>query len=429
MRMKLNRSSQLLLVSAAGLAAAGLVTACSSTLTVDFVYVTSSKAAGTNNYGEVDVFEVNSESGRLRQIPTSPFPSGGRDPVAEAVGSNFANLYVVNEDDNSVVQFAIGNDGKLYPQNTINTPGVFPMGVAVNGSRMFVADTYQPLPTCSPAEPCSGSVAVFPLASSGQPGNAVANGSIDYWPLTLPCSPTDVLAPGAITVTASGKFVFVSAYDTTAVADDTAPVTASGCDAAGAGTAPTGYVFAFAVNSGGALTAVAGSPFVVAKRGTQGVGVQPSAIACDPNSEYVYVTDFLGGKVYGYSIVSGVLSQLAYSPFGAGNQPASIAVDSAGSHAYVANSLDNTISAYTINGGELSNFGTFATGTQPVAVLVDPATDHFVYAANYLGSTVTGYQLLSSGEPTMVVTQSNPYTANAQTTAMAAIPHGSTTNQ
>ena len=48
MRMKFNKSSQLLLVGAASLLAASLVTACSQltqTLTVDFVYVASAKAA------------------------------------------------------------------------------------------------------------------------------------------------------------------------------------------------------------------------------------------------------------------------------------------------------------------------------------------------------------------------------------------------
>ncbi len=99
----------------------------------------------------------------MRQIPTSPFPSGGRNPVAEAVSSDNTNLYVVNEDDNTIVQFIIGSDGKLYPQNTVNTPGVFPMAVSVAKSYLFVADTYQPLATCSPASPCSGSVAVFPI--------------------------------------------------------------------------------------------------------------------------------------------------------------------------------------------------------------------------------------------------------------------------
>ena len=88
MRMKFNKSSQLLLVSAASLLAAGLVTAC-GTVTTDFVYVASSRAAGPNSYGEIDVFEINVVSGFMRQIPTSPFPSGGRNPVAEAVSADY----------------------------------------------------------------------------------------------------------------------------------------------------------------------------------------------------------------------------------------------------------------------------------------------------------------------------------------------------
>src|ERR1039457_2057229 len=187
MRMKFNKSSQLLLVSAASLLVAGLITAC-STATVDFVYVPSLKAAGPNNYGEINVYEINGVSGYMRQIPSSPYPSGGRSPVAEAVSSDYTNLYVVNQDDNTIVQFMIGSDGKLYPQNTVNTPGIFPLAVAVSGTNLFVIDTYQPLPSCSPASPCSGSVGVFPLAaasgtgSSATPGGApgptpVANGS------------------------------------------------------------------------------------------------------------------------------------------------------------------------------------------------------------------------------------------------------------
>src|ERR1700759_1186964 len=82
MRMKFNNSIELLAVAAASLLAASLLSAC-ATLTVDFVYVSSARAAGPNNYGEINVFEINSESGRMRQITTSPFPSGGGNSVAE----------------------------------------------------------------------------------------------------------------------------------------------------------------------------------------------------------------------------------------------------------------------------------------------------------------------------------------------------------
>src|SRR6476660_4812735 len=71
MRMKFNKPIQLLAISAASLLVASLLSAC-ATLTVDFVYVSSARAAGPNNYGEIDVFEINSQSGRMRQIVTSP---------------------------------------------------------------------------------------------------------------------------------------------------------------------------------------------------------------------------------------------------------------------------------------------------------------------------------------------------------------------
>ncbi len=282
--MKFNKSGQLLLVSAASLLVAGLVTACGSTLTVDFVFVATSKAAGPNNYGEVDVFEVNSESGFMRQIPTSPFPSGGRNPVAEAVSSDNTNLYVVNQDDNSIVQFIIGNDGKVYPQNTVNTPGIAPLAVAVNGANLFVVDTYQPLPTCSSAAPCSGSVAVYPIsattATNGALGTPLVN-CTNYLPLGLGgTASADIVTPTGVNVLPNGSDVFIAAHDATA---------------------NSGYIFRLRHRLHNLpqrrqephLDSVAGSPWKA--------GTNPSAVASDPSNTYVYVTDAANGVVLGYA--------------------------------------------------------------------------------------------------------------------------------
>ena len=396
MRMKFNKSRQLLLVSAASLAAATLLSAC-ATLTVDFVYVTSAKAAGPDSYGEVDVFEVNSESGHMRQIPTSPFPSGGRNPVAEAVSTDHNNLYVVNEDDNTIVQFNIGNDGKIYPNSTTNTPGVFPRAVAVAGSNLYVADTYQPLPTCSPAAPCSGSVASFPILSTGKLDKAATNSAIGatYWPLILPSSPKDIILPTAIAVVASGNNVYVSAFDST-----------SG----------TGYIFAFAASSG-VLSALNGGVPIPA-------GVHPSSMAIDPSGSYLYVTDRASGNVLGYTVGTGTLTPLNGSPFPAGNSPSAIAIDTTGKFAYVANSADANVTAYTIGGGALTSFATYAAGNQPVAIGIDPSLNQYVYTANFLGSNVSGFEL-SAKDGSLLNSQNSPFPSNAQPTAIAAIPHGS----
>jgi 6-phosphogluconolactonase len=408
MRMKFNKSSQLLLVSAASLLVAGLVTAC-GTLTVDFVFVASSKAAGTNSYGEIDVLEINSESGYMRHIPTSPFPSGGRNPVAEAVSADQSNLYVVNQDDNSIVQFVIGNDGKVYPQNTVNTPGIYPLAATVSGTNLYVLDTYQPLPICSTAEPCSGSVGVLPITvGSGSPpsdtlGSPVANGGLTYWPLNLPSAPNDVIVPTGINVLASGTYLYVTAYDSSV-------------------TPNAGYVFAFATSSSGALTPLNGGvPF--------SAGIHPSALASDSSSSYVYVTDFLNGNVLGYSISSGLLTPLSGSPFPAGDQPTAIVADPQYPYVYAANSQDSSVTAYSINNGALSVLGTYATGSQPVAIGIDPSTNHFLYTTNYLGSgisgTVSGFEL-STTAGTLLNSQNSPFTVNALPTAVAAVPHGNT---
>jgi 6-phosphogluconolactonase len=391
MRMKFNKSSQLLLVSAASLLIAGLVTAC-GTLTVDFVYVTSAKAAGTYSYGEVNVFEVNSESGHMRQIPTSPFPSGGRNPVAEAVSADNAYLYVVNKDDNTIVQFTIGTDGKLYAQNTTNTPGIYPLAVAVNASYLYVLDTYQPLAKCSTAAPCAGSIGVFSLGTTGALSSTpVANGSLTYWPLTI-SDTTHVILPTGINVVTSGTttYVYVSAYDTTA---------------------QTGYVFGFTSNSG-VLTALSGSPY--------SVGTHPSAVTSNSNGSYLYVTDSKEAVVRAYSISSGAWT--AIGSFATGNQPSAIVADSTSNYLYVANAQDSTVNAYSIgSGGALTNLGTYTTGLEPRAIGIDPSKNHFLYTANYLGNNVSGFELTTTG--TLINSQSSPYTSNALPTAVAAVPH------
>jgi 6-phosphogluconolactonase (cycloisomerase 2 family) len=296
----------------------------------------------------------------------------------------------------------------------VNTPGIFPLAVAVNGTNLYVVDTYQPLPSCSPAAPCSGSVGVFPLlpgttgsnpTPSGAPGSPVANpgNGANYWPLTLSGkNSSDILLPTGVNVLASGAYLYVTAYDTTANA---------------------GYVFGFTIGTGGVLSAVSGSPF--------SVGVHPSAIASDSTSSYVYVTDSASGNVRGYSVVaSGVLSPLSGSPYPAGNQPSAIVVDPKYPFVYVANSLDGNVSAYSIgSSGALTSVGTYATGIQPVAIGIDPGTDHFVFTVNFLGNgangTVSDFEM-STTAGTLINTQHSPYSSNALPTAVAAVPHNVT---
>jgi 6-phosphogluconolactonase (cycloisomerase 2 family) len=213
------------------------------------------------------------------------------------------------------------------------------------------------------------------------------------------------MVPTAINVLASGAYVYVTAYDSSV-------------------TPNAGYVFVFATSSSGVLTPLnGGAPFPA--------GTHPSAVASDSSSSYVYVADLANGDVLGFSVASGLLTPLSGSPFPAGDQPTAVVADPKYPYLYVANSLDSTVTAYSIGSGALSSLGTYATGTQPVAIGIDPSTNHFLYTANYLGNgvngTVSGFEL-SATAGTLLNSQNSPFTVHALPTAVAAIPHGSTTS-
>jgi 6-phosphogluconolactonase len=390
--MKFGKVGQVGLVSAIALVVATLFTAC-GTLTVGFLYVATNKQTP----GQIEVYEVNTESGSLRTIPTSPFPSGGRDPIAEAVSPNFDNLYVVNEDDNNIEQFGIGTDGKLYPQSTTNTPGTYPMALAINaaGTFLYVVDTLEPVAGCSLANPCPGDIAVYPLNSDGSLGAAVTNNTTypNYWPLTVtPANTTTILTPTAINVLTSGNNVYVTAYNASTHA---------------------GYLFAYSTDSSGALTALNGGVPL-------NVGSEPVALASDSSSQYLYLVDELKNQIDTFSVQSGGTLSLQGTA-GTGNEPSALALFN--NFLYVTNSLDSTITSYSTSSGSLSKLSTYATDDNPIAITVDPRQLGFLYTVNFLGNSLSGYQI-NKTTGALVNTQKSPYASSVQPTAITGIPHG-----
>lgn len=396
--MKLRKTGQALLAAAVSIGIGLGITSCGQSNTIDYLYVTASK----NNPGQISVYRVDQQSGALTQIQDSPYPSGGRNPVAEVTSPNGANLYVVNHDDNTIVEFAIGTDGKLYPQHTYNTPGTEPSAIAINaaGSLLFVVDTFQA--TFSDANPGPGAVVVYPISSNGSLGGNVANGNLPYWPVEFD--------PTTVNVTANGNFLYVANSN----ANNPTPAN------------QRGTVAAFTVGSGGVLTAVYSSttPLPYA-------GVTPSASASDPTSRFFYVTDSSSNQMYAYTIGSdGTLNALTNGPFGTGVFPDGITIDPSGTFLYVTNFNSNTISAYTITQSTgtpsgLAGGTSYSTKTGPMCVVVDPAFGRFLYTANFLDSSITGFKL-SPNTGTLTGTENSPYPVSpaGQATCVAAVTHG-----
>jgi len=403
--MKFSKSGHALLAAAVSVGIGLGITSCGESNTIDYLYVTASKQSP----GQISVYRVDQESGALTQIQDSPYSSGGRNPVAEVASPNGADLYVVNQLDNTVVEFAIGTDGKLYPQHTYNTPGAFPQAIAINsaGTYLYVVDTFQP--NYSASNPGPGAVVVYPINSDGSLGTAVANGSLSYFPVGT--------NPLSVNVTANGSFVYV-------VNQNTTPQVATGSNASGTSTTTGGTggtVSAFSVGTGGALAVVAGSPFTA--------GVAPNASVSDPTSRFYYITDSATNQLIAYTISSnGALVSLQNGPFATATFPDAVTIDPSGKYIYVANYNSNSISAYQIAQSTgapsgLAGAATYSTDTGPTCVLVDPAFGKFVYTSNFLGSSVSGFELnVNTG--VLTGAENSPFPTSGQPTCTSAVTHG-----
>jgi len=399
--MKFSKLSRLILVSSIGLLVASLFTAC-EIQTIDYIYVASSSGSGTGSAGQINTFAVDSASGALR-LGAPSVPSGGSSPVAMAVTLDYANLYVANQGNNSVVHFAIDGNGILTQKDQVTT-GSKPVFLAVNspGTYLYVV-----------SGTTSATLSEYSL-SSGAIGSAASQIS-----LSVPGYTGDTIIPTGVTVlanntTVSGNAVYVTAYDQSAYnPGGTATSTAN-----------PGWVFGFTVGSGGALIPASGSPWKA--------GVKPSAIASDPTDRFVYVIDYASNQMIGYSIQGGsVLNFLTNGPFRTGNEPTAIVIDPRGKYIYVTNSLDSTVAAWSIDlatgtpAATANVVGSAAntTDTQPISLVVDPALGRFVYTANHLGNSVSGFRL-DPDNGTLVTTQATPYPTGSQPTAVIAVPHG-----
>jgi 6-phosphogluconolactonase len=388
--MKLHRLGRIALAAIASLGMGFGMTACGPSNTIDFLYVTASK----NNPGQISVYKIDGEAGLLYQITDSPYQSGGRNPVADVASHNGKNLYVINHDDNTMVEFAIGTDGKLYPQQTCNMPGSYPMQLAINqtDNYLYIVETYQP--NFSKSVPGPGALVIFPLNDVGQVpivgGNCqtIANGTSPFYAIGN--------NPVSVSVSPDGKSVYAVNKD-------------------------DGTVSAFQVNADGTLTAAGDVP----------AGFAPNAITTSPNGKFVYVTDGGSNQLYGFQVqANGSLLAMA-APFPTDNLPDAVAIDPRGLYLYVANYNGNNVNAYTIdqasgNVSAVAGTSVYAVGTGPNCLLVEPSEGRYIYTSNFLSSTVSGLAL-NPDSGTLSAVQGTPFAAASQPTCTAAITHGNHT--
>lgn len=426
--MKFRKLSQLALVSAIGLGVATLLTSC-QLVTIDYVFVAASAGTTAGSAGQLYGYAVDAQSGAIRSaIP--PVASGGTNPVALATTSDYYHLYAANQGNNTVVHFNVASSGLLTESGSIDLSPATPVAIAVNPANTYLyVVSYQPSNSANTATLTeyalsNGAIgsATASVALSLNCSNATSTNNVPYYP-------GDVMAPTAVTVLANGSAVFVAAYDQSAY-NPGGTVTS--------GNTNPGWIFGLKIGSSGVLTSAANNCVNTATGSSTyqydlyQAGVKPSSLATDPVSRFVFATDYPNNGLIGYSVLSSdALQYMINGPFKTGNEPTAAIIDPRGIYLYVTNSLDNTVSAYSIalpTGtpstvvNATSTTGN-ATDSDPVAIAIEPSLGRFIYTANRLANTISGFRL-NPNTGTITGIQAQPYPTGAYPTAIVTVPHG-----
>jgi len=377
------------------------VTACSNDYTVSYVYMTTAK---TLPHGLINAYQVDYQSGYLYTLADSPIDAGGRDTVGLVVAPSELFLYTVNNFDSDVVEFAIGTDGKLYPQHTYNITGSLPTAAAIDaaGKFLYVTFTYQNnangTELYTPANPGPGGITIFPINKDNTLGT----------PTTVNVGRNPV---GIITSTA-GNYVYVIEQDSASSAN----------------------LLGFSENATtGALTPLPGvtiNPGNVPSTGYPS-GSNPSGLLEDATATHLYLTDQTLNQVATYSVgTNGIPSLAGTTTTDAG--PMGMAFDLDHKYLYVTAYTANALDGFTIGANGVPVRSTVAasvqTGTGPTCVTISGAPSNanpihaiYLYTSNALSNNLTGEQL-SETDGSLDQIQGTPFGGSALPTCAVTVP-------
>ena len=362
-----------------------------------YLFSLENKAVST---GTVHVYNVNSSSGALTEVPGSPF-TAGLSPDEIAVDPSGKFFYVINQQSDDIAAFSVdASSGTLTP-----LPGSpFPVGTQPAGQQ----------PIALAIDPTGRFLYV---AATTDIGTEV---SYNFYEFTID-SATGVLtaAPGSPLL--QGIFITSISFDPggnyaylgqSGVFGTTLPILICSVDFTSGLLTQVGSV---QVASGEAIEAIV-----------------------DPSGRFLYSYNGFGqNKVDAFTITpeNGLATEIAGSPYLVGQVPRHLVLNPSGSFLYVVNfnspyqttdtpsQYEGSISAFALDSetGALTPVtgSPFAAGINPLSMVVDP-TGHFAYASSTTYTTgytsfaqVLGYSVdASSGVLTPF--SSTPWTDTAE---------------
>jgi 6-phosphogluconolactonase (cycloisomerase 2 family) len=313
----------------------------------------------------ISSFELTA-SGAATSLGSQSGPNQSEGIIADSSGSF---LYVSDFLNGTIDGFTIDPSGGVLTR-IAGSP--FPAGPAPGNGGLAI-------------DPSTKFLYVTLLNSAAVAGFSIAPGTGVLTPIAGSPFPAGNTPFQAI-VDPAGKFLFVSNYNDS-----------------------MGGISAYTINSAsGALTPVPGSPFP-----TQGNFPGPNGLAIGGGGKFLYVGMLgtvnanNGVTVFSIDASSGVLTQIAGSPFPTGSEPIRVVTDPSGKFLFTANQQDNNVSAFTIDGtsGALTpvSGSPFATPGAPEALAVSSDGAFLYVGANGLSvfgiNGTTGALTPISGSP------------------------------
>jgi 6-phosphogluconolactonase (cycloisomerase 2 family) len=368
-----------------GTVAAGNVTSVTVTCRNEgrFAFVADT-VAGTVTSFTID--DSNSTTaGVLMQVQVNGVATAasGSNPVAIAVNPAGTYVYTADKGTADVSQFSVAGDGEIA--FVVATPtlvtGSTPTGIAIDPSGNFLLVT-------DSASGSNGVIEVFAISSLDGSLTEVTNSPF----LTAAVQITDD-NPTSVAVDPSDNYVYATNnYNQ-----------------------PLGLAGFTIDNVTTDLTAGNLTPFATNPQVPTGSGGGPTAVTIDPLDRFVYVANNLGGTVSGWKIGSGgALMAVAGTPFTGGTggfvpsaTPAALAIDPSGHFLYAIDSTNDTVVAFTIDQTTgvptaLTTGSTIATGNGPAPASIDPS-GHFLYVGNSFDDTISMYAAdLTTGELSVI---------------------------
>ncbi len=365
------------------------MTACGGG-TIGYLWVLGNPATSSQASAIVG-FKIDDYTGNLTQIPHSPFPSGGTNPLSIAVKPGGRFVYVVNggsggtANDANVSEFSVGGNGALtFLALKVTLPGS-PIWATIDstGNYLFVLDRHGVKVTASPQDDYTdvGIVTVFSLDPNTGRLTLVTNQQIKD-------------SAGA----------YLNFFPVGSAGTHVTPITmrlASNCLYILNGNQT---VFPFAVTGGGGQLAQTPNGAITLNT------VNANSINVSSGGGSVYVTDSGNNTIVPFTSGTGcaltAVSGGAVANLASTSNPSYVLVDAKGSHVYVSNQSGtnsnlgfSTISAYNIQadgrlspiaGGSTDN--PYSVGAGPVCMVQDP-TGQYLYTSNNVDGTITGKRI------------------------------------